>query len=81
MSLPELDTALFFLINKDLQNSFFDRIMPFITSYAFLVFSPFLLLLIVKEKKNALPAVLAGPHHLVGLGRHRLLAAHALHGD
>jgi len=60
MSLPELDTALFFLINKDLQNSFFDMVMPLVTSHAFLDFLPFLLLLIVKERKNALPAILAG---------------------
>ncbi|NJD56843.1 MAG: phosphatase PAP2 family protein, partial [Nitrospirae bacterium] len=60
MSLPELDTALFFLINKDLQNSFFDRIMPLVTSHAFLDFFPFLLLLSVKEKKKALPAILTG---------------------
>ena len=60
MSLPEIDTAFFFLINRDLQNALFDRIMPFITSHTFLVFLPFVLLLILKEEKKALPALLAG---------------------
>jgi len=60
MSLPELDTALFFLINRGLQNSFFDRLMPFVTSHTFLDFLPFVLLLFVKEKKKALPVLLTG---------------------
>jgi undecaprenyl-diphosphatase len=60
MSLPDLDTPLFFLINRGLQNSFFDLLMPFVTSHAFLDFLPFVLLLFVKEKKKALPLLLTG---------------------
>ena len=60
MSLPDLDTSLFFFINRELRNPFFDVLMPFITSHPFLVFSPFLLLLVLKEKTNSLPALAAG---------------------
>jgi len=59
MSLPEIDVALFFFINRDLQNALFDRLMPFVTSHTFLVFLPFLLILILKEKKGAVPVLLA----------------------
>ena len=60
MNLPDIDTSLFFFINQNLQNPFFDRVMPFVTSHAVLVFFPFVLLLWFREKKHALPMLLAG---------------------
>ena len=59
MSLPEIDAALFFFINRDLQNALFDRLMPFVTSHTFLAFLPFLLILVLKEKRKAAPVLLA----------------------
>jgi len=55
MSLNELDTSLFFLINKGLQNSIFDSLMPFITNRGLLLCLPFLAWAAFKEKKNILP--------------------------
>lgn len=56
-SMPEwitqLDTSLFFFLNRELQNSVFDLIMPFITNRANLVVLPFLAIFLVKEKKRA----------------------------
>ena len=60
MHLPDLDTALFSFINQNLQNPFFDRLMPFVTSQTFLVFLPFVLLLLFREKKHAVPMLFAG---------------------
>lgn len=54
MSLPEIDTLVFFFINRDLQNSLFDLSMPFITKRAYLIFLPFLLWFLLKDRKNAL---------------------------
>ena len=50
MSLPEIDTALFFFINKGLQNSFFDVVMPFVTKRAVLVFLVIVLWTATREK-------------------------------
>lgn len=55
MSLNELDTSLFFLINKGLQNSMFDSLMPFMTNRGLLLCLPFLAWAAFKEKKNILP--------------------------
>ncbi len=55
MSLPEIDSALFFLVNKNLQNSFFDVVMPFITNNVKLVFLFMALWAAVKEKKAIWP--------------------------
>ncbi|MBI5846971.1 MAG: glycosyltransferase family 39 protein [Nitrospirae bacterium] len=60
MNLPDFDTALFFFINQNLQNPFFDRVMPFVTTQTYLVFLPFVVLLWFREKKQALPALVAG---------------------
>lgn len=60
MNLPDIDTALFSFINQNLQNFFFDRVMPFMTTQPFLVFLPFVLLLWFREKKHAVPAFFAG---------------------
>jgi undecaprenyl-diphosphatase len=54
MSLPEIDSALFFLLNKSLQNSFFDVVMPFITKNAKLVFLIPVFWAAAKEKKAVL---------------------------
>lgn len=52
MSLPEIDTLVFFFVNRDLQNSFFDISMPFITNRAYLIFLPFFLWFLLKDRKN-----------------------------
>ncbi len=54
MNLPEIDTLAFFFINRDLQNSVFDILMPFITKRAYLIFLPFFLWFLLKDRKNAL---------------------------
>src|SRR4030043_1527633 len=53
MSLPEIDTLVFFFINRDSQNSVFDILMPFITKRAYLIFLPFFLWFLLKDRKNA----------------------------
>ncbi|MDH4231627.1 MAG: glycosyltransferase family 39 protein [Nitrospirota bacterium] len=58
MSLPEIDIALFFIINKGLQNFFFDAVMPFVTKHAELVFLPLVLWAAAKEKKGIWPFLL-----------------------
>ncbi len=60
MNLPDLDTAIFSFINQNLQNPFFDRVMPFVTNRTFLVFLPFVLLLWIREKKHTGPVLLTG---------------------
>ena len=52
MGLPEIDSALFFLVNKNLQNSFFDAVMPFITNNGGLVFLALILWAAIREKKT-----------------------------
>jgi membrane-associated phospholipid phosphatase len=54
MSLPEIDTLVFFFINRNLRNSLFDILMPFITNKAYLIFLPLFLWFLLKERKNAL---------------------------
>lgn len=54
MSLPEIDNLVFFFINRDLHNRLLDYFMPFITNRAYLIFLPFFLWLLWKDKKNAL---------------------------
>ncbi len=54
MNLPELDTFVFFFINKNLQNSFFDFFMPLITKRSHFFFLPFLIWIFYRDKKNAL---------------------------
>jgi undecaprenyl-diphosphatase len=53
MSLPEIDTLVFFFINRDLQNSFFDILLTFITKRAYLIFLPLFLWFLLKDRKNA----------------------------
>jgi undecaprenyl-diphosphatase len=60
MNLPEIDKLIFFSINIDLQNSFFDIFMPFITSKSYFIFLPFFLLLLLKDRKNPFIALALG---------------------
>jgi len=60
MNLSDIDTLLFSFINQNLQNPFFDMVMPFVTTQVFLVFLPFVLLLWFREKKHVAPVLLAG---------------------
>ncbi|MGQ9569838.1 MAG: glycosyltransferase family 39 protein [Thermodesulfovibrionales bacterium] len=53
MSLLEVDTFIFFFINRDLQNRLFDVLMPFITGKAYLLILPFIGWLFYKEWKKA----------------------------
>jgi membrane-associated phospholipid phosphatase len=53
-----LDTSLFLLLNRDLQNSLFDVVMPLITSRMPLIVAPLLIFFLIKERKKAV-AVLA----------------------
>ncbi len=52
--IKQLDTALFFLLNRDLQNRLFDAVMPFITGRAYIIVLPFLILFLLKERKGGL---------------------------
>ncbi|MDA8083085.1 MAG: glycosyltransferase family 39 protein [Nitrospiraceae bacterium] len=58
MSPGELDTSLFFAINRGLQNSFFDNIMPFMTNRGMFLCLPFIAWAAFKEKKKILPYIL-----------------------
>ena len=53
-----MDTSLFFLINQGLQNSFFDLIMPFITSRSYIIFFLVIIPFFLKERKKGLLAIL-----------------------
>ncbi|MEW6713472.1 MAG: glycosyltransferase family 39 protein [Nitrospirota bacterium] len=53
-----MDTSLFFLINQGLQNSFFDLIMPFITSRSYIIFFLVVTPFFLKERKKGLIALL-----------------------
>jgi len=60
MSLPEIDTLAFFLINKNLQNSLFDIVMPFVTDKSYLIFLPLFLLFLFKDREKAFIALILG---------------------
>jgi undecaprenyl-diphosphatase len=49
-----MDTSLFFLINQQLQNSFFDYIMPFITQKPFVLFAIIAIPFFLKDWKKSL---------------------------
>ncbi len=57
MNLPAVDTSFFFFINRNLQNSVFDSLMPFVTAKPYLIFMPLYLWLFFKDRKNALIAL------------------------
>lgn len=52
--MQQLDTALFFFLNRDCQNWLFDLIMPVFTHRMKIIVIPFLLLFFMKEKREAL---------------------------
>jgi len=52
--IQQLDTALFFFLNKDCQNWLFDLIMPVFSHRMNIIVLPFLLLFFIKEKKGAM---------------------------
>ena len=60
VSLPEVDTLIFFFINRDFQNRLFDVIMPFITNNVFLLTIPFIAWLCYKDRKKACLALILG---------------------
>jgi membrane-associated phospholipid phosphatase len=57
MSLPEVDTLIFFIINRDIQNRLFDIIMPFITGKAYLLIFPFVVWFFYKDRRKAIIAL------------------------
>ncbi|MFH0933163.1 MAG: glycosyltransferase family 39 protein [Nitrospirota bacterium] len=60
MSLPEVDTLIFFFINRDLQNRLFDVAMPFFTSKAYLLIFPFVGWFFYKDWKKACLVLVLG---------------------
>ena len=60
MSLPEVDTLIFFFINRDLQNRLFDVALPFITSKAYLLMFPFVGWFFYKDWKKACLVLVLG---------------------
>jgi undecaprenyl-diphosphatase len=52
--ITQLDTALFFFLNRGCQNRVFDLIMPVITNRANLIILPFLAVFFFRERKKAL---------------------------
>jgi 4-amino-4-deoxy-L-arabinose transferase-like glycosyltransferase len=60
MSLPEIDTLLFFFINTQLANTLFDVAMPFITGKSYLLYLPLFACLVFKEQRKALVALMLG---------------------
>jgi membrane-associated phospholipid phosphatase len=55
MSFASIDTALFLFLNKGIQNSVFDVVMPFVTSHPPLLFLPVVAWFFFREKKKMLP--------------------------
>jgi len=53
VGLSEVDTLIFFFINRELQNRLLDVAMPFITGKAFILILPFLLWFFYKDWKKA----------------------------
>jgi membrane-associated phospholipid phosphatase len=60
MNLSALDSLLFFLVNHNLQNSFFDIVMPFITNNAWMIFLPLFLWCFFEDRKTATIAFVLG---------------------
>jgi undecaprenyl-diphosphatase len=58
MSLPDIDILIFFFINRDIQNSFFDLFMPFITDRSYVFYFPLFLYFLFKNKKDAITALI-----------------------
>jgi membrane-associated phospholipid phosphatase len=60
VNLPEVDTLIFFFINRDIQNRLFDIIMPFITNKAYLLILPIVGWFFYKDFKKTFIAVIIG---------------------
>ncbi len=60
MDVTALDVILFFFVNQNLQNNFFDIFMPFITKKAWMVFLPLVLWCAVRDRKTATIALVLG---------------------
>ena len=60
MGPPVIDTLLFFFINRDIQNGFLDVVMPFVTNRAYLIFLPFFMWFLLKDRKKAFIAFVIG---------------------
>jgi len=60
VNLPEVDTLIFFFINRDIQNRLFDIIMPFITNKAYLLILPVVGWFFYKDFKKTFLAVIIG---------------------
>jgi 4-amino-4-deoxy-L-arabinose transferase-like glycosyltransferase/membrane-associated phospholipid phosphatase len=60
VNLPEVDTLIFFFINRDIQNKLFDIIMPFITNKAYLLILPIVGWFFYKDFKKTFLAVIIG---------------------
>jgi undecaprenyl-diphosphatase len=60
MTLPEIDTLIFIFINRDIQNSLFDFLMPLITRKAYFFFLPLFLWVLVRDRKKALLLLILG---------------------
>src|SRR4030042_6321610 len=60
VNLPEVDTLIFFFINRDIQNRLLDIIMPFITNKAYLLILPIVGWFFYKDFKKTLLAVIIG---------------------
>ncbi len=58
MGLPEIDTSLFFLINKNLRSGLLDVVMPFVTNNSKVIFLPLLLWIAVRERSKAVSYLL-----------------------
>lgn len=53
MGLPEIDSSLFFLINKNLRSGLLDVAMPFLSNNSKIIFLPLILWIVVKERSKA----------------------------
>ncbi len=74
VNIPEVDTFIFFVINRDLQNRLFDVIMPFITKNAYLLILPFVSWFCFRDwKKSCLVLILSfASFALADWGSHNL---------
>ena len=60
VNLSEVDTLIFFFINRDLQNRLFDIVMPFITNNVSILTLPFIAWLCYKDRRKACLALILG---------------------
>src|SRR5512135_3313612 len=53
MGLPEIDTSLFFLVNKNLRSGLLDVVMPFVTNNSKIIFLHLLFWIVLRERSKA----------------------------